>query len=516
VAATLIRLARLEGTAGPTRRVARRWEFSDSRWTLLQTLADVKGNRLVLIPTQRGTDATRPETSEETAEIAHEALLTRWPQLHAWLNEAPEDKRTLDRLTEDTSEWTTSSEDERHLARGADLEIFLALRKKRVAWLSDLEDRFVQASQDREQAQARRAWWLRNFARTVAAIFLIAAGLATWFWWDARQQAQRAQTAERTATNERDKATMERDRTRQQLLAMQARRVNAEAITPEQIERAAALAVESIRLARKGGRPIEADAIEVSRNVLNRLPLSVHQHGARVTTLAVLPDGRFVSKGSECPIKIWPGDGRDEPVILQQAEGSWRLVVLPHGRLATRGEGGEIKLWPKSGAGEPTVLQHGASISFLDVLPDGRLVSAGADGLIKLWSEDGTSELSILQHGGMMTALAVLPDGRLATAGQDGQIKLWPRGNEGEPIVLHHRRPVTLLRALPGGGVASGNRDGQILLWPEDGSREPAVLQERGQVSTLTVLPDGRLASGSEDGWIKIWTRACHRLNGLG
>src|SRR3954451_14206697 len=49
VAATLIRLARLEGTAGPTRRVARRGEFPDRRWGLLQMLASKEGNRLVLI-----------------------------------------------------------------------------------------------------------------------------------------------------------------------------------------------------------------------------------------------------------------------------------------------------------------------------------------------------------------------------------------------------------------------------------------------------------------------------------
>jgi hypothetical protein len=34
------------------------------------------------------------ESGKAYALIAHEALLTRWPRLHAWLSEAPEDKRT--------------------------------------------------------------------------------------------------------------------------------------------------------------------------------------------------------------------------------------------------------------------------------------------------------------------------------------------------------------------------------------------------------------------------------------
>ncbi|WP_396604573.1 hypothetical protein ACFLEY_07220 [Bradyrhizobium sp. YCK136] len=70
VAAALIRLARLEGTAGPARRVARRREFTDRRWAFLQTLADVRGNRLVLIQTRPGTNLVGSDAGEETAEIA--------------------------------------------------------------------------------------------------------------------------------------------------------------------------------------------------------------------------------------------------------------------------------------------------------------------------------------------------------------------------------------------------------------------------------------------------------------
>lgn len=65
-----IRLIRLGDTGGATRRLARRSEFSDEHWRLVQQLAGIKGNRLVL---------TGGSEEEPTAEISHEALVTqRW------------------------------------------------------------------------------------------------------------------------------------------------------------------------------------------------------------------------------------------------------------------------------------------------------------------------------------------------------------------------------------------------------------------------------------------------------
>ena len=61
----------------------------------------MRGNRLVLVRERQSDGGTAgPDAGEGTAEIAHEALLTRWPRLHAWLSEAPDEKRALDRLAD--------------------------------------------------------------------------------------------------------------------------------------------------------------------------------------------------------------------------------------------------------------------------------------------------------------------------------------------------------------------------------------------------------------------------------
>jgi hypothetical protein len=50
IAAVFIRLVRLGDTGGATRRITRRAEFSDARWSMLQALAEDRGNRLALLP----------------------------------------------------------------------------------------------------------------------------------------------------------------------------------------------------------------------------------------------------------------------------------------------------------------------------------------------------------------------------------------------------------------------------------------------------------------------------------
>jgi hypothetical protein len=48
-----------------------------------------------------------------------------------------------------------------------------------------------------------------------------------------------------------------------------------------------------------------------------------------------------------------------EPSILVQGSPVWSLAALSDGRLASGGDNGEVKLWPKDGKGEPIVLRHG-------------------------------------------------------------------------------------------------------------------------------------------------------------
>ncbi|MBR0899584.1 toll/interleukin-1 receptor domain-containing protein [Bradyrhizobium tropiciagri] len=150
IESVFIRLVRLGDTGGATRRSARRREFDDRRWNMLQLLANSEGNRLVLLV---GLEY------DERAEIAHEALVTQWPRFQRWLQAAASDKRTLDALLERVSTWVAADgEQARHdrLATGADREIFVKLQGARSAWLSSEEQSFVEASQARHKNEVQQ------------------------------------------------------------------------------------------------------------------------------------------------------------------------------------------------------------------------------------------------------------------------------------------------------------------------------------------------------------------------
>ena len=219
-----------------------------------------------------------------------------------------------------------------------------------------------------EVRQQRRARTLAGMAVTALLALLV---IASWQWNQARLQ--------------RNEARLQRDRALTQLLAIEARRTDAEATTPVDIERVGALALKSIETARKNDRPAEADAIEAARSALIRPPLATLSHGSHVNSLAVLADGRLASAGDDGNIKIWPKDETGTPVVLAHGSRVLSLAVMSDGRLASGGDDGKIKLWPEERTGEPVVLSHGSWVYSLAVLADGRLASGGGDGNVKLW-----------------------------------------------------------------------------------------------------------------------------------
>jgi WD40 repeat protein len=371
-----------------------------------------------------------------------------------------------------------------------------------------------------EVRQQRRARTLAGTAVTLLVALLIA---AFWQWRvaenqrgiaEAQTKVAEAQTKE--AQLQRNEAQLQRDTARVQLLAAQARRTQAEADTLDDIARAAALALESVELARRRNRSVEADAIETAGSALRQLPLAILAHGSTVRSLAVLADGRVASGGEDGKVKIWPLSDEGKPTVLSHGSEIDSLAVLPDGRLASGGRDGKIRLWLKNGAGAPAVLSHGSPVLSVAVLPDGRLASGAVDGNIKLWPSSGVGDPAVLSQGSPVHSLAVLLDGRLASGDEDGAIKIWPRGGAGKPVQLWHGAHVYCLAVLADGRLAGAGQDGTIKIWPKEGRRgEPVVLSQPAvlaqgfpagfPVYSLAVLADGRLASGNLDGTIKIW-----------
>jgi serine/threonine protein kinase/DNA-binding winged helix-turn-helix (wHTH) protein len=163
-----------EGTEDTRRRVLRS-ELGDAAST--EAVLDRFGRARLL------TFDRDPATREPTVEVAHEALIQRWPRLREWLDEDRDARRAHRHLMTASTTWTDRDRDPSELYRGSRLDqVELLIEAGRLA-LNRAEAEFLAASsaqREREDRDRRlRARRLRRFAvgAAVLAVFAIVASI---------------------------------------------------------------------------------------------------------------------------------------------------------------------------------------------------------------------------------------------------------------------------------------------------------------------------------------------------
>ncbi|MEO5887043.1 MAG: formylglycine-generating enzyme family protein [Anaerolineales bacterium] len=102
-------------------------------------------------------DARLVTTEQDSAEVAHEALIREWGTLRKWLDEDRESLRLHRHLTESAQEWQRRGREVSELYRGARLGQIQEWVKQHGEGLSSLESEFVRASQN-VRKQERLRW----------------------------------------------------------------------------------------------------------------------------------------------------------------------------------------------------------------------------------------------------------------------------------------------------------------------------------------------------------------------
>ena len=166
---------------------------------------------------------------DDSAEIAHEALIREWPRLRGWLAEDREELRALRQLTTAARSWDEAGRDEADLYRGPRLAAAVELAGEE-RQLSRAERDFLEASRDAQERELesarRRARRLRGLLAAVAAALvaaLIAGAFALVQRGSARRSAVVAQ-AGRLAAQSREAAAQHPDLAL--LLALEAGRLD--------------------------------------------------------------------------------------------------------------------------------------------------------------------------------------------------------------------------------------------------------------------------------------------------
>ena len=381
------------------RRPARLDELPPKARPLLERLAKA---RLLIV---------RQDGDARVVEVAHEALLRKWPLLRSWLDAARVFLIGKQQLEQDLRDWEGAAEKDKAgaLLTGLKLSRARGWLIEHPTQLTAQERGFIQASirsveaEERRRARTRRLVTLGSLAAAlVLAVFAVFASLAE---QHAQKSATAARESERQAKAAQTIATENESRARQALLDVTianhrvaqvqqiARQTGDPSLGPQ---RGLLLAVHAATLQPKDSIGLLGAVDGVRQQLRGAAGVPLDDHAADVTATAYSQDRRWLATG-----------GADGLIRLHDL-----TAADPH-------------------ATGHDLAGHQGPVTGLLFAADGRhLVSAGSDGTLRSWHVDVGSQVAgrvISMNGlGPIRALAASPDGQWLAFGSDsGQLCMW-------------------------------------------------------------------------------------------
>ncbi len=423
---------------------------------------------------ERLTEARLLTIDDTSIAIAHEALLSTWPQLQGWIEASRDDLRTRQRISRAALEWDSQDRDTDLLYRGTPLLAALEWAASNPEQLGAVERDFLDAAAETrarmEAADAEKRHRARRVRRIVTVVLSVLALGAT-------SASIVALTALRQARLNAERAEAATGEARERFAA--ALGAGAHGMVDSDPLLALVLAAEAV--VRAGGAPPAYDAratLLAARQALVRdgpvlvgSPLAVGD----ALAIALSPDGRVLASARR--------DGRIDLIETRSRQ--------PLG---------------------PPLHAHRGGIRDVDFSPDNQwLVSAGADGSLRLWPLNqglGEAGRKIGESGDVIMAVDFSPDGTTVSTGNgDGTVQIWDvlRGKaEGRPLIDLPLSFGVVAFSPDGRGLIASTHDGRIFGWAlpsRDPLFDPVTGVHTSHLLKLAFSPDGNhFATASTDG----------------
>ena len=501
----------------------------------------------------------------DTVQITHEALLTAWPRLRAWLDADQVWLRLRRRLTHDAVLWADTGHDPDGLYRGGMLQIvrdWVEDRGRR-AELTSLEADFLDASLARRADELRRDHRRGRLRTQIAVLFTVLTVVA------ASALVYALQTVE-TNARERDQALSRQvAETSDQLrgsdvslsmqLALAAYRISP---TPEALSsllNATGMTAET-RVRPSGG----GESIAVSGTLIaactgagtvqlyeagqrgRLVPVGRPLSGARgaLAFVAFADNGHLLAAGGEDgQVHLWDLRNLAQPEALPAMAGPGvrttvaAISLSPDGRMLAAGfSDGQVWLWNRGNAlsrpGQVIGLASAARVDTLAFTPDGRiLVSGSLDSTVRLWAVSDPSHpttlstLTMPATAGRVFSVAVSPDGRTLAAGtsEGHDVFLWDITDPthpvsaGDPLAGPSTWVNTVAFTPDGRDLAAGSSDGSLWLFDLRTRKSFEQLPHPDPVTTVAFLPDGTPVTATvDDGMVHWWQLPGPVISGFG
>jgi WD40 repeat protein/energy-coupling factor transporter ATP-binding protein EcfA2 len=479
------------GASEATRRPVGRTRLGPD-WVIAGALAE---RRLVIIDH----DATK---AEDSALIAHEALIRAWPRFTGWVDDDA-----------DFQHWLIAVEE-----RAAESELLPDTRLAEAAkWLAerpgDVSDE-VKLLIERSKAERDRRIAELDDARSRAQE---SQRLAEESILKAEESFRQAEVSQRQAEARRLAAAAE--------LAIATRGVSLQA--------AIVLGIQSLRLA----AGLEGDT--AIRHVLRLAPRlrGRLRHGGPITAVAFSPDGTRVATGGYTACVFEALTGKHVYRLSHHHETNTDHDTHQRERLASDrrvfevalGPNAEVRLLAKieaiafssdgtrvvTGSDDCTSrvfnaftgeqicrMDHDGPVRAVAFSPDGSTVVTGsADHSARVFNATTGDEVCRLDHGGSVLAVAFKPDSSgVASASTDRSARIFDAATGTESRRLDHRSSVTALAFSPDGArIATVSGDTVKISNIEDGSQVCQMVHD-GDVLSIAISQDGtRLATGSRN-----------------
>ncbi|WP_173012835.1 AAA family ATPase [Niveispirillum sp. SYP-B3756] len=510
-----------------------------------RTLADA-----MLHPSARLLVAAAVENGPPVLRLAHEALLTHWPDAVALVERDRADLSLRARLEQEATLWRSAAPVDRPsllLRAGKPLTDARDLLARRRADLGPELVEFIEASVTAEQREAehqrrvrrQQLLWTRAAATILGLLMLAAAG----FGWQAWDSGQATRLALARIFVDQAFAQMEKgDYHFAARLGLAARRIAGDGIAEQAGVREVLGALlqivgESRALVGHEGGVISASfspdgtrIVTVSGDKTARVwdaasgrgIAILRGHEDLIRSASFSPDGtRIVTVSDDKTARVWDAaSGREIAILRGREDAIWSASFSPDGtRIVTASGDQTARVWDAASGREIAILRgHEDLISSASFSPDGtRIVTASGDRTARVWDAASGREIAILRgHEDLISSASFSPDGtRIVTASWDKTARVWDAAGGWEIAILrgHDGWIMSASFGLDGTRIVTASMDKTARVWDAASGREIATL--RGHETSMTSAsfsPDGtRIVTASRDKTARVWDAASGR-----